>query len=110
MLLEWVSTCKDLYGLAFYQWRHKYPYYRNYDFDTVNKLVLARTGFLIIEPLEDPKIEGDTGKGIEKITITESQISYYFDQEPEEPHNFLINSFERVGWADPFPKEPNSVS
>ena len=35
MLECFVAACKDLYGLAFYQWRHKYPYYRYYDYDRV---------------------------------------------------------------------------
>jgi hypothetical protein len=34
-----VDACKDLYGLAFYQWRHKYPYYKYYDYDRVKELV-----------------------------------------------------------------------
>ena len=62
---------------------------------------------MIIEAQDGPDLDGDKGKGIEKISMSEEMINYYFGEEEEEPQPFAINSFERVGWADPFPNEAN---
>ena len=50
--------------------------------------------------------------------MTKEMVNNYFGEEEdqedkedkEEKHfSFAINSFERIGWADPFPNEENSV-
>jgi hypothetical protein len=57
---------------------------------------------LIREPAQDPEVEND------KNCLVDDFIKKY---ELDDPHySYMINSFERIGWADPFPKEEQKFS
>ena len=111
--MAYVNKCRELYQIAFFQWRKMFPTSKKYHEDEVVELINDRMEYTFQRNLENMN---DSSKL--KITAKTSQNSklpkdFYFtyfaslflNKEEIVDCSYNITSFEQLGWKDPYPKE-----
>ena len=106
LLKKYVQACRWVYAIGFFQWRlnndtpdHQIP---NYDkeedllelIEKYNDIKHKRAQETVAKPIQNPNLQ-----------ITDKNCLKKYELFEEEPKDFLINSFQRIGWQDPFPDE-----
>lgn len=105
-LTQYLLACKWIYAIAFFQWRLNQSSitYHGKDAFELEELIKNYVKKRIIYKLP---IDIET---FEKNTMQKGDSKKYdlLDQSISQP--FLINSFHRIGWQDPFPSEDNHIN
>jgi len=96
-----------MHSLAFIQWRLKYPNKTKHNPQWLQAVLTARVRNLCMSLSFDQKISHQTDKnGYISPSFFTKYLEYFSPQGVEQP--FLVNSFQSIGWQDPFPNEERS--
>ena len=91
-----------MFAVAFFQWRLKHPNILKHDPEELEELIVERSKRLLItKSIPDFSVENP------KNTLTTEIIRKYNLNEGQ--YDFTVNSFERVGLADPFPNDEDEA-
>ena len=98
--------CRELHSLAFLQWRIRYPNHIYCNHEAICECIVARIDrFKKLEGFNKDFISAKSRKNgvIGKDFLVKYDIC-------DEYKPFLINSFQTIGWSDPFPDDIDSVT
>ena len=91
-----------MFAIAFFQWRLKHPNLLKHDPEELIELITERSErFLITQSLFDHTVENS------RNSISNEIIKRYKLNQGN--YDFTVNSFERVGLADPFPGDKDNT-
>lgn len=102
MLKAYVEKCRELYNIAFLQWRNRFPSSVRYKFEEIDELLTARLKNLKDSFNPNMKVLDETRKN---FLFNEKKFKKTYKLADTRQKTFLINSFKQVGWEDPFPEE-----
>ena len=100
-LKAYVNKCREMYQIAFFQWRKKYPT-KTTRMELVDELIEFRTHYTFTRQHSllphDRKV--DMTNSIDK----HEQQSYGM-MNNQKNQNWTVNNFSQIGWLDPYPNE-----
>ena len=104
LLWAFVSRCRELHAIAFLQWRLQFPSSIRHEEEALEHAIKLRIFNLTSDLISVEKVSA--------LTLRESRVApdtlvKYEIAHPIEDH--LINSFQCLGWADPFPNDGKNL-
>lgn len=109
VLQTYVTKCKQVYNIAFIQWRSKFPSkVKEVSKEEKEKCILKRINQMKKHThLDKQKVMAETLEAAE--LNSDFLLKFQFADNEEELKPFNINSFKQIGLSDPFPDDDNHV-
>ena len=111
--MAYVNKCRELYQIAFFQWRKMYPTDKIYHEDEVIELINDRMEYTFMRNKD--MMEDENRLKISQMTQHNSKLpkdfyftyfaSLFLNKEEIVDCSYNITSFEQLGWKDPYPNE-----
>ena len=102
VLTQYVMQCRELYQIAFFQWRKMYPSKCIFDLEQIEEILEFRIGYTFKPEKKENGIPNTQ-------TLKDSEPSLYYitkyDMLDLRDVHYKINTFSQINFPDPFPKE-----
>jgi len=108
-IANWVLTlfvwrCRELYQIAFFQWRKAMPSKLRCDMGDVLELIDFRVEYTFTRRKLPESIPTEQTR-LASAPPSSDYLTRYGLTDEGGDRQFIINSFHQLGWPDPYPKE-----
>lgn len=101
ILKNYVTACRNVYAMAFFQWRMMYPNNVRHSEEELNEILVERIANFSCNMIKISSLN-DEDKD-QPYSVPKDFLARYKMDDEIQP--FDINCFESICWADPFPNE-----